>query len=191
MKLRTTLTAAALIGSAGFCGLGGVALASFQGATECADGTPNFYTDDFNHYAGFCGGGAYIQINELGSATGGAPVEFGSTSGPTTPGLPVPVPVPVPGADGGPLTLHLSSTSCTQPAVGLDVYTDGLAHVVGACDDSGHYVEVRELPGAIAGANSTAHGELGFATVDVETQASEDGTDLYVIHPKVEVLPHF
>ena len=179
MKFATPLLLAGVV--VGTVVSGGVfSAASAASQQDCSTAKPaSVYTDGSEHYFGVCAGGAYVQVNELAHAGNGQPVVEAKTGQPALDALLPSLSAPVVPND----------VQC-RARVGdaVVIYTDGLNHVLGACDPYGNTVQLNELMGALKNRNNLVDVRTTLVNATIQTQA-EDGAQGVVLHPKVVIKP--
>lgn len=159
---------------------GPVAAPSVMDHQDCSAATASVFTDGLSHFVGACIAGAYVRGEDLTQVTRGHnPVTVHTGVAPVD-GVLATVPVDV----------NTNKAQC-QPisADVLQVYTDALSHVLGACDPQGDSVQVNALTGALNGQNYLLNVRTGLFKADVQTQAQDGGTNLVVLHPKIVFTP--
>ena len=152
--------------------------ASAASQADCsADKPVSVYTDNLAHFAGICVQDAYFQVDQLALVASGGPIAEGRTGIPDIDSLTPPLALPA-GTDG-------NNLQCTARSGALIViYTDGLSHVLGACDPNGNQVRVNDLQGALVGRNNLVEAQTQLFTVTIQTQA-DDGSAAVILHPKI------
>jgi hypothetical protein len=145
---------------------------------DCSAAKPaSVYTDGLNHFAGVCVGSAYVQVDELSLIATGKPAAQAKTGNAAADAL-----IPVLGTD---LVLKPGSATCGANGGVIVIYTDGLNHVLGACDSYGKSASVQEIAGALANRNNLIELKTGIYTATVQTQAQ--GSSGVIVHPKIVI----
>ncbi len=179
MKLVTALSLAGVLGATVLSGAV-TSPASAASHADCSATKPvSVYTDNLQHFVGLCVGAVYVQANEIADLTNGRQYIEGATGVAQVDSL----------LSGGlPAVTNLNSVQCSAGIGAIQIYTDGLQHIVGACDPFGDKVQVNEIAGALVARNNLVDLHLGVVSLNIQTQA-QDGTNGIVLHPKIVITP--